>query len=379
MKPDTPADDPCLPSPFLQNAWYLAGWVQDFPSQDFHILSLLGNPILLFRLSAGGWAALEDVCCHRLVPLSLGRREEDCVRCMYHGLKFSAEGHCVEIPGQQRISSAIRVRAYPVEEKHGGIWLWMGEPERADAGIIPPIAGTDDGQWAIGCSSIAIDGSADLIWDNLLDLTHVPFVHANSFAGGDPAVIAAMIQGETQNMKLTVHERGVKSTKWHLAKPRHPFLGSVPCDDLLISDFIAPGVLIITVKSYPAGSHARHGDDVPNEELLSVRVACQVVTPITATSSRIFFNIGTWASASDHVPALLQTAEVALMEDKIFIDAQQATMRTLPHRKAMALSMDVAVVRFHQVMKRLRDADGTRMPTQTPTKNKAPVESPCPG
>jgi phenylpropionate dioxygenase-like ring-hydroxylating dioxygenase large terminal subunit len=356
--PGRVAEDHSVPAdgvaPFLRNAWYLAGWVAELPQQGLTSVSLLGESIVLFRPEPGAWAALEDVCYHRLVPLSLGRQENDCVRCLYHGLKFARDGRCVEIPGQERISPAARVRTYPVKECRGGLWVWMGLPGRADESQIPLIPGMDDPTYAVACSSIDIEANASLIWDNLNDLSHVPFVHASTFAAGDPAVVASMIAGETQ-LDLQVLERGVRTTKWHAGRS-HPFFAE-RCDDFLISEFVAPGALLITVRSYKAGAKERQGGEPPVEELLWQRVASQVVSPVSETRSRIFFSVGSWRRAQEYVARQLAVAKAALAEDKLFIDAQQVTMRRLPHRKPMALSMDVGVVRFRSVMKRLRESD----------------------
>ena len=88
-------------------------------------VTLLGMPLVLYKKRDGDWAALEDACCHRLAPLSLGRLEGDELRCMYHGLKFGCDGRCTEIPGQAHVPEKVRVRAYPVEEKWGAVWVWM--------------------------------------------------------------------------------------------------------------------------------------------------------------------------------------------------------------------------------------------------------------
>src|SRR6185369_2986965 len=58
----------------------------------------IDQPVALSRTAAGEIVALEDRCCHRFAPLSMGRLEGDELRCMYHGLKFASDGRCTEIP-----------------------------------------------------------------------------------------------------------------------------------------------------------------------------------------------------------------------------------------------------------------------------------------
>jgi phenylpropionate dioxygenase-like ring-hydroxylating dioxygenase large terminal subunit len=88
---------------FIRNCWHVAAWSHEIPDDGFLPRKLLNEPVLMYRDEQGQAVALEDRCCHRSAPLHLGRKEGNCVRCMYHGLKFDPSGACVEIPGQSRI------------------------------------------------------------------------------------------------------------------------------------------------------------------------------------------------------------------------------------------------------------------------------------
>ena len=92
---------------------------------------------MLFRNASGQVGALEDCCCHRAAPLSRGELSGDYLACGYHGLKFDINGQCVEVPGQSMIPRGAKVRSYPVREKWGAVWIWMGEPAKADKSKIP--------------------------------------------------------------------------------------------------------------------------------------------------------------------------------------------------------------------------------------------------
>ena len=119
-------------APFLRNAWYMAGWDYELDTGLFG-RTIMNEPIAFFRDASGKVNAVEDRCCHRLAPLSLGRIEGDALRCMYHGLKFDAAGTCIDIPGQERIPASMKVRSFPIVEKQKLIWIWMGDPALADA------------------------------------------------------------------------------------------------------------------------------------------------------------------------------------------------------------------------------------------------------
>ena len=99
-------------STWLKNCWYVIAWGHEVPPADaaelFH-RTVLNEPILVYRTAAGQMVAMEDRCCHRHAPLSKGRREGDCVRCGYHGLKFDPQGVCVEAPGIPIVPANARV------------------------------------------------------------------------------------------------------------------------------------------------------------------------------------------------------------------------------------------------------------------------------
>jgi len=97
---------------FLKNCWYVAAWDYELLPDTLMQRTICGESIVFFRTTAGAPVALDNRCCHRHAPLHLGRKEGDCVRCMYHGLKYDASGRCVEIPGQESIPIKLAQRSY---------------------------------------------------------------------------------------------------------------------------------------------------------------------------------------------------------------------------------------------------------------------------
>src|SRR5262249_5601635 len=110
---------------WITNAWYVAAWLHEIEPGRIHSRTIIDQPLALYRTSVGEIVALEDRCCHRFAPLSMGRLEGDNLRCMYHGLKFTSDGRCIEIPGQKLIPQSAYVRRYPVEVRGSWVWLWM--------------------------------------------------------------------------------------------------------------------------------------------------------------------------------------------------------------------------------------------------------------
>ena len=114
---------------FVENMWYAAAWEYEVREADNKLARTICEvPLVFFEKESGGYVALDNRCCHRAAPLHIGRVEGDCIRCMYHGMLYNAEGQVIEIPGQDRISKSHKVRSYPVCAKGGMIWIWMGDP-----------------------------------------------------------------------------------------------------------------------------------------------------------------------------------------------------------------------------------------------------------
>ena len=125
---------------YLRNNWYQAAWASELSEAPL-ARTLLDEPIVFFRTGAG-IAALQDRCPHRFAPLSAGRFQGGTVTCGYHGLTFDGSGRCVHNP-YGPITEPMKVRSYPVAERHSAIWIWMGAQERADEALIPDVSFID--------------------------------------------------------------------------------------------------------------------------------------------------------------------------------------------------------------------------------------------
>ena len=133
---------------FPRNGWYAAIWSKDLKAEPV-ARTFLGEQVVLFRGNSGTPGALEDRCCHRAAPLSLGAVEGDNLRCGYHGLTFDTKGQCVTIPGQDTVPAGASVRAYPVAERYNVVWIWMGDPARADESKIVELPWLASKEWTL--------------------------------------------------------------------------------------------------------------------------------------------------------------------------------------------------------------------------------------
>ena len=198
---------------FLRNSWYVAAWDREVARTPL-ARTLLGEPIVLFRTESGQAVALEDRCCHRQLPLSMGTLEGDRLRCGYHGLLFDATGKCVEIPGQATIPPQAKVRSYPLVERFRWVWLWMGDPAKADPALIPNWWWADHPGWVFTRPErVRLKCNYQLIADNVLDVTHLAYVHAGSI--GAPSI--AEFPGTVER-----GERLVRFTRWIKDRPPPP-------------------------------------------------------------------------------------------------------------------------------------------------------------
>ncbi|HSV51643.1 MAG TPA: Rieske 2Fe-2S domain-containing protein, partial [Burkholderiaceae bacterium] len=177
---------------WLRNCWYVIAWNHEIPAADAAELftrTVLNEPILVYR-GNGGLVALEDRCCHRLAPLSKGRKEGDCVRCGYHGLKFDAQGICVDAPGIAVVPAKARVKTYPVVLHNNWVFVWMGDPAQADRALLPDNFSCADPAWRHKPGYMHYDTPYLLICDNLLDFSHLSYVHEKTL-GGSTAIAQA--------------------------------------------------------------------------------------------------------------------------------------------------------------------------------------------
>ena len=108
--------------PHVLNAWYVAAWSHEV-TRDPVARTICQQPVVLYRAKDGSAVALADRCAHRGYPLSAGRLVEDSIECGYHGFAFGCDGVCTRVPAQSTIPSRSKVRAYPLHEKDGWVWI----------------------------------------------------------------------------------------------------------------------------------------------------------------------------------------------------------------------------------------------------------------
>jgi vanillate monooxygenase len=168
---------------FIRNQWYTAATSAELGEKPL-ARTVCDEPLVIFRGQDGNVAVLTDRCPHRKAPLSSGDVVGNDIQCGYHGIRFAADGACTHVPGDAPIGRNFRARSFPVREVHGLIFVWLGESSLADPALIPDFSENVKPGWTGVHGTLYVRANYQLLIDNILDLTHVVFVHKTTLAGG---------------------------------------------------------------------------------------------------------------------------------------------------------------------------------------------------
>lgn len=340
---------------FVKNAWYTAAWSHEVADRPL-ARQLLGEPVVIFRDKAGKVGALLDACCHRGAPLSNGWVADMGLQCGYHGLVFDREGTCVHIPGQEKIPSKARVRSFPVVERDKIVWIWMGDPDRADAStIIDYPYHNDEKAWPHRFGQSHIAANYMLVVDNLMDLTHVGYVHGRTIGGSPSTHVQA-------KMDLKLSDTGVKFERWMLDSVppptysrAYPFKGNV--DRWQEFEFVAPSHILQYSGSKDVGGGAYEGH---REDCLVVRLI-HALTPETETSTHYFWSLalGFRQDEPEVIESFRKDLVDAFVEDKNVLEAQQSRLSALGEDGLVDIVSDRARIHMRRTIERLLAASAS--------------------
>jgi phenylpropionate dioxygenase-like ring-hydroxylating dioxygenase large terminal subunit len=319
---------------WLKDTWQVAAISHELGHTPL-ARTIMEEPLVLFRDADGRAGCLEDRCPHRLVPLSRGRYHEGTLECGYHGLQFDTDGVCVAIPGQTSIPAGARARSYPVIERFGWVWVWMGRAADANPELLPAGHyhwGAEPG-WRTVYGHTHFAANYQLLVDNLLDLSHESFLHQETI--GNRAIADSPVTAQIVDDRMVRAERSMPDCDPPpMFKAVNGFASRI--DRWHATVYLPPAYILVESGAAPAGD--------PDRRNATERRNMFPLTPETRTSTHMF-----WAIARNNeldnpeVDAyLLEKGALTQEQDRAMIEAQQRTIGdTLDISFPVAIRVDI--------------------------------------
>lgn len=338
---------------FLKNAWYCAGWSHELDDGKLVGRKLVGKHVMLYRRLDGVAIALGDACPHRFAPLHQGTRIGDEVACPYHGLVFGPDGACTKNPYPPgNIPKACRVPTYPLEERWNALWIWMGDPQRADPDRIPDFSMTVAGE---GTRTVyghyVTNAEYRLVVDNLLDRSHVQHLHPLLFQPNKPASYEEHHRTEQVGDTVYDYHNQLNCPKFKLLDALWPDAPDLT-ENYFDVRWDAPGNMLLDSGVTEMGSDRRIGSKTPMANL---------VTPADEHTTHYFWNMrrNTNLDPAIDQKILMGVGHTFEHEDGAMVAACFERMGTtdLMSLDPVLLSGDAASVRARFILDRLIAAE----------------------
>jgi vanillate O-demethylase monooxygenase subunit len=342
-------------APWVDDAWYAVAAAEEVGSTPL-ARTVLGQRLVLWRTASGAPAVLLDRCPHRFAPLSMGRVAGEALACLYHGIQFDAEGRCRHIPGQAGIPAGAQVRSFPVRERYGLVFAWLGEPANAAATPLVDIPQYGAPGWGLSRGYDRFAAHWQLITDNLIDPAHTSFVHQRTIgndAGDEVPVQARELADGT-----------LQCGRWIRGAPPVPvvrrFTGlDGPTDRWQLYHLKPPSTSWVDFGAYASGP-----DPGPEAQATApYRVLSYAfITPEDEGHSHYFsFQLRNVAVDDAAVTAEFEALyRLTFDEDRQLLEAIQREEAAHPGLQPMRIASDVGLVRLRRVQQRLlQDAGPT--------------------
>jgi vanillate O-demethylase monooxygenase subunit len=346
---------------FVRNGWYCGGWASELGQAPVG-LNMLGEPVMIYRSESGEPVALEGRCPHRFAPLHLGKVENDRVACPYHGLVFDRSGACVHNP-HGAIPREANLKAYPVVERDGVVWVWMGDPARADPDQIIDSGFVVDPGYTTVLGYLNVAAHYQMVIDNLLDLTHPAILHKGGLSSEE-------YMGENMHHRFrqdgtTIHSDYTFSNV-NASPGLAPLWGERKSDVRAFMTFHPPTNLILDFRMNEVGGPVDEGLFLPTLHLL---------VPQDEHRTHYFYAMGRNVQLDNEELSAI-TAKMARHafehEDEPMIRACQQMMGTtdLFSLKPVILKTDIAAVRARILLNKLIAMEATEV-SRPPAANDA--------
>ena len=344
---------------FLRNYWYVGGLAKDVGAKPVAV-TVCNEPLVLFRGASGKLGCLGDRCPHKRAPLSMGKVVGDAVECPYHGQQFDGAGKCVRIPGQDHVPPLHRTGFYPVVERWGWIWVWIGDAGRADETLIPDFSPLNDPAWA-RIQHVAPTKCDYRLWnDNLLDLTHVDFAH--SVVGVNANYHLRPTEFIVKDDTVTVHQwqNDMKMPAWH--EKLFATLGFTEVENIDANWVWHPPCYVLAESVTTQGGPAAAG----NTRRGRMRYLHALI-PETETTSILYYSLARDFDLGNQLLTdfMTDTVHRTCAEDVVMLEAVQRMIDSDPrgagHGHELTVRMDKGVLKAREILTRLeREQAGER-------------------
>src|SRR5262252_4448486 len=251
-------------------------------------------------------------------------------------------------PRAEQIPQGAKVRCYPVVERYHWIWIWMGDPALADPAAITDFHWLDDPNWGPKGDYLYVDANWQLVVDNLLDLTHLAFVHDTT--------IGNLALAEHARVKVARTPDGVAVTRWIINQEPPPtfkkvggFRGNV--DRWQIIDFTPPAFVRLDVGATQTGTGAPEGVRVGGINMRNLNA----ITPETQITSHYF-----WGQAHDFdvknpqtTNKIFEQIQTAFLQDVAVFSAQQRNLNLIRNPPQIDIAADAGAIQARRILARL--------------------------
>ncbi len=350
---------------FLMNHWYVAAWSNEITRTPLS-RRLLGRLVCLYRRQDGTPVALDDRCPHRNLPLSCGKLIGDEIQCGYHGLRFAPDGKGTKVPGEETVPKWCRVDSFPLAERFGWTFIWLGDPALADEAKVPAFhTALDDPEWGYASGRLLVKCGYRMMLDNLLDLSHLAYVHDTTTGNADVGEAAKVLVTSNDD----THVRQVRIMRDVAAAPAFAFYGQYGTsriDRWQCTNYFAPSYIHINNGSrFP---QANDDFDVNNDLGHWGFRVYHALTPETDTSTHQFWAVPRRKDmvSDKHADLWQQQMDGVLEEDHVVYVHQQRYLADDPLatdndvRPEGAIEADKGLYRARAIIRRLAQSEAAR-------------------
>lgn len=338
-----------------RNAWYVAAFVKDVGHELLSRI-FLNEPVVLYRKADGQAVAVGGRCPHRHFPLGESCRKGDDIVCGYHGIAFGPDGKCTNISSRTHIPASYCIPTYPLVEHGLWLWIWMGDPDKADTDLLPDLKQIWYGEPGMDARAMYHHEVAcryQLLNDNLLDLSHLAYLHGTSIGN----------EADAETPEKVVKRPGFISScrEMHDVAPP-PVTSAAGYDVDLIDrvsgmDFYLPGFHAGVSDTYRSQSDAGN----PGEPIRIARVY-HAVTPSTYGTTYYWFAMS-MQDGGDQMDFFEDYLKPVVAEDIFASEEIEKMLRLLGHSpKELMIKTDLGAVEGRRMLQAMMDAEADGMP-----------------